>query len=127
MPRCTETTRNISKQELYMHTLGVVMRYYEYGGYGREATKAIKALSKKFPSLSKRKCGNAFVRTLRLYEDAIVFVEKYQRYYLEKYRRQVKEKGHSHQEIVFIKAHPAIPKSVIMATIHWIFDWRHLR
>lgn len=117
----------ITRKDLYMHTLTVVMNFYEYGSYSRDETRAVKALNKKFPAISPRRCAGSFKRTLRMYSAAVRFVENNAQYYLHQYRNKKAPRYRSPQELGFINAYRGIPRSVTMAAINWIFYWHHLR
>lgn len=108
-----------------------VRNLVEYEMYHNDKVKAIKALRKKFPSISIDECTLVFDRVFEMYIKTIKFVNRNCDFYWDLYHKGLKEKNFkpdlSDFEKEYILTFPEIPSRIVESTIGWIFYWHHLR
>ena len=70
---------SIPRGELFTVAVETAWRFRAYRGYGLSKTKACRAIRRRCPTFSKRRCENAFAKSLVLYDVVERVVSKNER------------------------------------------------
>ena len=107
----------------------MVRNLVEYGRYGGDEKRAIRALCAHHPDVAPAVCEKAFRNYASAYRDAIAFVEANRGLYRERRESAAPEAPDDvpGPEQAFIDAHPDVPPGIVRTMVFWIFEWHHVR
>jgi hypothetical protein len=127
--RSQKTKMRRKIMEFDERVLFVVRNFVEYGNYGKIETRAIKVIHKHFPKKNIEDIRHMFFSYVRVFQNAIDFVDRHRDFYWDRYKKKLITPLHSNtaEEQLFIDQNRDVPEIIIKMMIYWIFDWHHVR